>query len=531
MAAEPLFTGQVLSGRYRLQHLLGQGGMGRVWQASHLSLGTDIAIKFLDPRLSSCDDIRSRFAREATAAASIKSPHVVSVMDSGFTDQGLAYIAMELLRGEDLGRRLARENTLSPALTSSIISQVCRGLGKAHAMDIIHRDVKPENLFLSDDEAEPWVKVLDFGIAKSIGDNRATYKTDTGLILGTPLYMSPEQALGRTLDVRSDLYSLAVVAYRCLAGRPPFQCGATGELIVAVSTRVPPTASSFNPTLRPALDAWFSSMLLKDPNERCAQTARELADTFAAACEGVAPPTRVSLAPTLQSANAPTLPDHPVRGDEAPANPTDAAMSAALASRPGRHMRTRILITVSTLTVMLAALGSARLLWWRPAPPEVTRPAPSEAVTPLRPAPTAVPTSSVRISVSPPEARLWLDEEPLDNNPFVGSRPLDALPHPLRAEAAGYETERRSLRFDADVDLTLALRPSERRPEGRAPSGAATAAPIIAQRRASGASKGAPRRATGPAPAKAGAGPAPPLAPSPRKKSLELDRSDPWKTD
>jgi serine/threonine-protein kinase len=529
MAEELLFAGQVLCGRYRLQHLLGQGGMGRVWQASHLALGTDIAIKFLDPRLSSCDDIRSRFAQEATAAARIKSPHVVTILDSGFTERGLAFIAMELLRGEDLGRRLARDETLSTELTSIVIAQACRGLGRAHAMGIIHRDVKPENLFLGEDDAEPWVKVLDFGIAKSIGSNSATYKTDTGQILGTPLYMSPEQALGRRLDTRSDLYSLAVVAYRCLAGRPPFLCSATGELIVAVSTRVPPTASSFNATLQPSLDAWFSSMLLKDPNERCAQTARELAESFAAACDGVPPAAHcaaVSLAPTVQSEDTPTLPERAAPTDALSANPTDAAM--ALVNHPRRRRRTRILVGISALTLLVATLGSTAFWRRERPPPEPSRPPPITSTSPLQPPPTPPRPASIRISASPPETRLWLDGQPLDQNPFASTRHDDATLHELRAEANGHEPELRWVRFDADLDLSLVLRPRAS-PEPRASAHEP-------------ASKKRPRRPSQPPPLEIQPTPAPPAAPTPTpkeepgahgrssKKGLQLDRSDPWKT-
>ena len=282
--AEQLLPGQVISGRFRLERLLGQGGMGTVWQARHLSLETQIAIKFLNSDLSRRHDIIARFAREATSAARIRSPHVVSILDSGFTDDGLGFIAMELLRGDDLGRRLARFGTLTVGETALLVTQVARGLAKAHSVNVVHRDLKPENIFIVDEDDAFIVKILDFGIAKSIGTEASTHKTDTGQLLGTPLYMSPEQALGRALDSRSDLYSLAVVAYRCLAGRPPFTYPAVGELIVAVSTREPPPPSEFNPELSPAIDAWFAGALAKDPNARTCQTAQELSESFNRAC-------------------------------------------------------------------------------------------------------------------------------------------------------------------------------------------------------------------------------------------------------
>ena len=545
MTDDVLFAGQVISGRFRLRRLLGQGGMGRVWLAEHLALGTDIAVKFLDPRLSSRDDIRARFAREAQAAARIQSPHVVTIHDSGFTEQELGFIAMELLRGEDLGRRLARETTLSAALTTSIISQACRGLGKAHAMSIIHRDVKPENLFLCDDEAEPWVKVLDFGIAKSLAPDGATPKTDTGQILGTPLYMSPEQALGRALDVRSDLYSLAVVAYRCLTGRTPFVCSATGELIVAVSTQVPPTASSFNPAIGFALDAWFSSMLSKDPDARCGQTARDVAESFAAACEGVAPAAagaRLGLASTLHGADTPTLPERSLAREELAGSPTDAAMSSALVPTP--HPRRRSLTLGSIALVAALVLAVTSRSWLSPASHSTIPASGATSVSPtlatetttvaapLQPSAATKAIAALHVSASPPEATLWLDGQLLAGNPYSGAHAIDSTPHQLRAEAPGYVTEERALALDPDVELTLALRPAPAHavPITSPNDGASAAkAPARARRtappkQAAGAARSSTSAAT-PAPAAAPVG-----APSPSPRGdLELDRGDPWK--
>jgi eukaryotic-like serine/threonine-protein kinase len=276
--------GQVISGRFRLERLLGQGGMGTVWEARHLSLETQIAIKFLNADLSRRRDVLARFGREATSAARIRSPHVVSILDSGFTDNGLGFIAMELLRGEDLGRRLTRFGKLTISETALLVTQVARGLAKAHSVNVVHRDLKPENIFVVDEDDAFVIKILDFGIAKSLAPEASTHKTDTGQILGTPLYMSPEQALGHEIDSRSDLYSLAVVAYRCLTGRPPFINPTAGQLIVAVGTQASPPPSQFNADLPSALDDWFAGALAKDPNERTWQRAHELAESFNRAC-------------------------------------------------------------------------------------------------------------------------------------------------------------------------------------------------------------------------------------------------------
>lgn len=306
VVAHNLQAGSVISGRFRLDRELGRGGMGTVWEARHLALETQVAIKFLKSELSQRQDIRVRFAREATSAARIRSSNVVSVLDSGFTEEGdYAFIVMELLLGEDLGKKLSRVGTCSLEETRNLVLQVARGLGKAHAAGILHRDLKPENLFVSNDE-ESTIKILDFGIAKAFGPEAATHKTDTGQLLGTPTYMSPEQALGRALDSRSDLYSLAVVAYRCLAGRTPFDYAAPGEMIVAVSMHAPPPPSQFNPALPPVVDAWFASALAKDPHSRSCQSASELADSFQLLCaEALAATPRPSTAPQAQPTLAP----------------------------------------------------------------------------------------------------------------------------------------------------------------------------------------------------------------------------------
>jgi serine/threonine-protein kinase len=521
--------------------MLGRGGMGSVWEAYHIALETEIAIKFLDPSLSNRTDIRSRFAQEATAAARIKSPHVVSILDYGFTEDGRGFIAMELLKGEDLAQRIDRLGGLTPPETAEIVVQACRGLAKAHASNIVHRDLKPENLFVVEDDDGVLVKILDFGIAKAVGLSGSTHKTDTGQILGTPLYMSPEQALGRPIDSRSDLYSLAVVAYRCLAGRPPFVCDAVGELIVAVSTLVPPPPSAFNVTLPASLDAWFAGMLLKDPNARSCQTARDLADSFEAACRSLQSE-RASSASARAPANAytPTVPETPSDGMSAQgAQRTEAGVSAGVrpAILPGstvptpdtlrseRAPRGRI---VGTGIALLGAAGVLALTLrsgpGAPAPEPPVEAAPTQAPSPHAAAP--IPDVSLRVSAHPPNARLLLDGAPLPGNPHVGARPPDRLQHVLRAEAPGHEPEERTLLLDRSVQLDLVLKPlpaaAPEKPAAPTPPAAAAARPR--------APAGRPALPVSAAPAAA-----PPAAPTPTpppatpKSPFEIDRTDPWK--
>ncbi len=286
MPPPSLSSGLVIGGRFRLEKLLGKGAMGRVWVAHHMSLHVDIALKFIDSQYAADKELVSRFGQEATAAAKIRSPHVVSILDHGVDEVGRRYIAMELLPGETLAACLAREATLELTTTARALTHACNGLTKAHAKNVVHRDIKPENLFLCREEGDDEfvLKILDFGIAKAGALDGVAHHTRTGALLGTPLYMSPEQALGnKTVDYRSDLYSVAVVAYRCLTGRVPFESVGLGALVLAIATETPPPPSQLNPNLAPPIDAWFCKALQKDPSERY-QSAKELAESFLIAC-------------------------------------------------------------------------------------------------------------------------------------------------------------------------------------------------------------------------------------------------------
>ena len=262
--------------------------MGCVWRASHLTLGIDVAVKFIDTSLVKFGEIRSRFAQEAMAAARIRSPHVVNILDYGTDATGRPYIAMELLEGEDLAHCLERERTLSVAQTAQVVTQACRGLSKAHAGGIIHRDMKPENLFLCEEEEGFLLKILDFGVAKAQLTADVGHQTALGAVIGTPAYMSPEQARGDKVDFRCDLYSLASVAYHALVGEPPFPAENLHSLLVGLIARMPTPVSVRRPDLTTKFDPWFAKALAKLPDDRF-QSAREMAESFLALCSAVGP--------------------------------------------------------------------------------------------------------------------------------------------------------------------------------------------------------------------------------------------------
>jgi serine/threonine-protein kinase len=256
--------------------------MGSVWVADHLGLKTQVAVKFIAESVVQDPTVKMRFEREATAAAQIRSPHVVQIFDHGLAEDRIPYIVMELLEGESLGRRLDRMGALTPRETASIVGQVCRALSKAHANGVVHRDIKPDNLFLTDSDGELFVKVLDFGIAKQTADQPVGV-TSTGMAVGTPLYMSPEQAVSaKDVTQATDLWAVAAVAYRCLTGRVPFQGNTFGALCVIINRGVFPAPSTVRQGIPPGFDAWFTKGLAVAPTERFA-SARELADQFSAA--------------------------------------------------------------------------------------------------------------------------------------------------------------------------------------------------------------------------------------------------------
>jgi eukaryotic-like serine/threonine-protein kinase len=275
-------------GAYRVLAQIGQGGMGSVWMAEHTMLGRRAAIKLLHPMFTSQPDVVKRFFNEARAATAISDPGIVQIFDFGHDADGAAYIAMELLEGEPLNRRLKRLGRLPAVDALRILRQVAASLGVAHQGGIVHRDLKPENIFLVRDPEVPGgerAKLLDFGIAKLTHDTGE--HTQTSAVIGTPTYMSPEQCRGAGhVDQRSDVYALGCVLFALLTGRPPFQAMGSGEIIAMHLREAPPLLSSRAPELAPELGALVARCLEKDPELRFAsgaELAAELGALLAAA--------------------------------------------------------------------------------------------------------------------------------------------------------------------------------------------------------------------------------------------------------
>ncbi len=290
MASQPdELIGQLVAGRYRVLQRLGQGGMGTVYLAEHEAIEKKVAIKVLRPEYSAKADLVTRFQREAISASRIKHPNVLDVFDFGEIENGCFFLAMEFLEGADLADELERSRAISAERALRVILQVCKALAVAHAKGVVHRDLKPENVFLQvTADGEETVKIVDFGIAqlRSTEEAAATETsrrrlTRTGMIFGTPEYMSPEQAAGKQADLRVDIYATGIILFEMLTGAVPF----TGDTFFAVlnahMTAPLPPMRTLNPdvVVSPELEAIISKALAKNPDERF-QSMRELASAL-----------------------------------------------------------------------------------------------------------------------------------------------------------------------------------------------------------------------------------------------------------
>jgi serine/threonine protein kinase len=385
--------GVVVSARYRLVRPLGVGGMGTVWLADDLLLDSPCALKLIDDDKAQSPEVRVRFAREAKVAAQLRGAHVVDVFEHGEWE-GTPFIAMEYLHGEDLGTRLEREKVLDPAVTYRIAAHVARALARAHAYGIVHRDLKPENVFLVQSDDGEMAKVVDFGIAKHDAYSLRDKTTKTGSFLGTPFYVSPEQARGKPTDHRSDLWSLAVIVFQCMTGRPPFESEALGELMGLILYEDLPKPSLVRPGISEAFDAWWERAAKRDRDERF-QSAREFADALGEALGQTASIAVPSLSPRtslmIEGTGEPITEE--LRETDAPFSRTRhssvprASIATALMRNP-RHWRaamrnvSRKVLVGGAVGFGLLLGGAATLLFPDPPTQTIVLPPPTPAAAP-----------------------------------------------------------------------------------------------------------------------------------------------------
>jgi serine/threonine-protein kinase len=302
--SDPLL-GATLGDAYQIVRMVGEGGMGRVYEARHTRLGNKrFAVKMLHAEYARQPDVVARFQREAEAASGIAHPNVVDVYDVHHTEDGRPYMVGEFLEGEELGGFLTRVGKIPAPLAVRIVRQVCRALGAAHARGVVHRDMKPENVFLVGNLAMPQVKVIDFGISK-VGDAGGTALTRTGMIMGTPSYMAPEQARGDKVDHRADIYAVGGILYRALTGKKPFDSDDPSATLTQVLTEDPERPRSLEPSIPQALELVLQRAMEKRPEDRYQSMAELEADLLpfdpdptSVVSEGPADPTLMSPAAT-----------------------------------------------------------------------------------------------------------------------------------------------------------------------------------------------------------------------------------------
>ena len=407
LGPSPVRPGDVLAGKYRVDSVLGAGGMGVVVAATHLQLLHRVALKFRLERGPPRLEDNERFLREARAAAGLKSEHVARVLDMGTLESGAPYLVMEFLEGETLGALLRAQGSLSVDAAIGHVLQCCEGMAEAHARGIVHRDLKPENLFLTTrTDGAPLLKILDFGIAKvTEPDGLSTSLTITRQVVGSPQYMSPEQLrASRDVDGRADLWALGVILYQCLTGNLPFDSETFTQLVLKIAEETPVRPRVLRADVPAEVDAAVMRCLEKDPSRRFADAAelamalapfapegmRDLSDRARAVSSrrpSIAPPNSspVALAPTEQNTTGPAL-----------------EQSSLTMQAPPRRRWSAWLAAGGLVT----ALVVLRLTW-----PSVGTPRPAEGVSEAeasraRPAPPAPPiAASAAVTSAPVEAR------------------------------------------------------------------------------------------------------------------------------
>jgi serine/threonine-protein kinase len=448
-------------GNYIVQSKVGDGGMGVVYVATHPRLGRQVAIKVLHPGSEGHPERVARFFNEARAAHEIKNQHIVEVLDFGDLPEGRPYLTMEWLAGRSLSSVVASDCPIPWPRAFHIISGIAEALHGAHAAGIIHRDLKPDNVFLitRGDDVD-FAKVLDFGIAKmSQGLANESMKTATGQVMGTPAYMSPEQCRGdATIDHRTDLYSLAVIAYQLVTGRLPFSAEGCGSLMVKHILDAPPPIRETIPEFPAPLETVILRALEKAPDARYSGV-QEFVNALAAASAGHTQTLDRAVAPKPSRSHDDELrlPDDASDGKELTSLGTlgDAAVEIPYERKLGKPL------LFGGLAVAAAAVGFLLLhsrSESRPAPvpvPAVAQPVPAPT-PPVPPAPPPVTQIHVRIAVEPHEASLALDGQPVPN-PFTREQLPEPGAHSLTIKAEGRREETRTVVFDRDVDMTVVM--------------------------------------------------------------------------
>ncbi|MBI5490201.1 MAG: serine/threonine protein kinase [Deltaproteobacteria bacterium] len=384
--------GRLLEGKYRVSRLIGEGGMGAVYQAEHTLIGRPVAVKVLHGDFAKNPEVLERFRREARAATAIRHPNIIEVTDMGMTSEGQPFLVMELLEGAPLSSMIGEGRTIPVARIADLLAQVLDALEAAHAKGIVHRDLKPDNVFVVRVGNRPeFVKLLDFGISKMTDPAAGGLSmTRTGSVMGTPNYMAPEQAMGRKdCDHRVDLWAVGVMLYEALTGRLPYQGDNYNELLTAILMTTPPAPRAVNAAIDPALERVVLRALAKDREQRY-QLPAEFKNELNVAARGAG-----SAAVFAPAAASETPPPQPVR----PATLTPGGYDSPIPEAPGAARKSPWALYAGAGAVALAGIVVALVLLsgkssapsstedgrTTPAPHAVPAAAPDAATAPILP--------------------------------------------------------------------------------------------------------------------------------------------------
>ena len=376
MSTQEQPIGKVLAGKYRIEGFLTQGGMGAVYRGTHEMLGRKVAIKLIKPELVTSDEVVERFLREARAASQLHHTNIVATYDLGQAEDGSLYIAMELVDGKSLKELIKEAGPMDPERIVRLAKGIAAALALAHRNNIVHRDLKPQDIVVcKDHDGNEVPKLLDFGIAKTFEPDQAAL-TATGMVIGTPQYMAPEQAQGQDVDARTDLYALGVILYEMVGGHVPFRDTSVPALLVKHMQTPPPPLKDLRSDTPPGLEAIVLRCLEKDPNLRfpTADALSEALDkaldpSFAAetALSAAEVPTRAIGAPPPLSQSSPPPPKAQPKAAPSVTRPTAAVSPPAAGASPPPQARGRgglVLGGVVAVLILLIAAGlvAARFL-------------------------------------------------------------------------------------------------------------------------------------------------------------------------
>jgi serine/threonine protein kinase len=395
----PVQEGEILDGKYRVDRVLGVGGMGIVVAATHVALNQRVAIKFLLPAAIGNAQIIERFAREARAAVQIQSEHVARVIDVGTLPTGSPYMVMEFLEGTDLAEAVEKGGAMPVAQAVSYVLQACEALAEAHALGIVHRDLKPANLFLARRAGrDSIVKVLDFGISK-MSEKGPSGLTQTSAVMGSPFYMAPEQMMSsKDVDARSDIWALGIILYELLAGAPPFVADTMAEIVFMVTQRDAPPLGTKRADVPPALADVIARCMLREPAQRYANVAK-----LAAALAPFGPPRSDISVERISRVLGASVP--PSGSEAHPPHRMHATSSTWANSQAGMRRPTKAPLAIALAGAACVLVLGSGILWralrTRDAAP-ITAPSVASAL-PSSPPPngSAVPGPSVAAALAP----------------------------------------------------------------------------------------------------------------------------------